>query len=122
MGLPALVQPIVGVIGWNRPVLHDFLPREDPGYAHAIAAARVAQMCTRGPIIAVVPPGKRAPHRTRANTFARLFEAVHEGVFVGTLPLDPLSDGTTEAINPFLKAMLGYAPGKAEERVTTFAP
>ncbi len=81
-----------------------------------------ARMCTRGPIIAVVPAGKRVPHRTRANTFARLFEAVHEGVFVGTLARDPLSEGTTEAINPFLKAMLGYALGTPDERVAPFAP
>jgi signal transduction histidine kinase/CheY-like chemotaxis protein len=79
-------------------------------------------MCTRRPIIAVVPAGKRVPHRTRADTFARLFEAVHEGVFVGTLARDPLSEGTTEAINPFLKAMLGYAPGTADARIAPFAP
>jgi len=71
-------------------------------------------MCTPGPIIALVPSGKGVPHRTRADTFARLFEAVHEGVFVGTLTLDPLAEGTTEAVNPFLKAMLGYAPGTAD--------
>ncbi|HEY9464153.1 MAG TPA: ATP-binding protein [Vicinamibacterales bacterium] len=69
-----------------------------------------------------MPAGKRVPHRTRANTFARLFEAVHEGVFVGTLARDPLSEGTTEAINPFLKAMLGYALGTPDERVAPFAP
>jgi signal transduction histidine kinase len=74
-----------------------------------------------GPIIALVPAGKRVPHRTRADTFARLFEAVHEGVFVGTLTLDPLAEGTTEAVNPFLKAMLGYAPIAADERVAPFA-
>src|SRR6186713_3684476 len=78
-------------------------------------------MCTPGPIIALVPSGKGVPHRTRADTFARLFEAVHEGVFVGTLTLDPLAEGTTEAVNPFLKAMLGYAPGTADERVAPFA-
>ena len=78
-------------------------------------------MCTPGPIIALVPSGKGVPHRTRADTFARLFEAVHEGVFVGTLTLDPLAEGTTEAVNPFLKAMLGYAPGTADGRVAPFA-
>ena len=69
-----------------------------------------------------MPAGKRVPHRTRADTFARLFEAVHEGVFVGTLALDPLFEGVTEAINPFLRAMLGYGPGTADDRVAPFAP
>jgi len=83
--------------------------------------ATCARMCTPSPIIALVPSGKGVPHRTRADTFARLFEAVHEGVFVGTLTRDPLAEGTTEAVNPFLKAMLGYPPGTADERVAPFA-
>jgi two-component system NtrC family sensor kinase len=80
------------------------------------------QTCTPSPIIAVVAKARRVPHRTHADTFARLFEAVHEGVFVGTLTPDPLAAGNTEAVNPHLKAMLGYAPGAPGERVTPFAP
>ena len=102
-------------------MLHDFYLGKIPDTGRCCSGV-YAQMCTPGPIIAVVPPGKRVPHRTRADTFARLFEAVHEGVFVGTLTPDPLSEGTTEAVNPFLKAMLGYAPGTADERVAPFAP
>jgi signal transduction histidine kinase/BarA-like signal transduction histidine kinase len=79
-------------------------------------------ICTPSPIIAVVAAGRRIPHRTRADTFARLFEAVHEGVFVGALTLDPLAAGTTEAVNPFLKAMLGYAPGTVDSAIAPFAP
>jgi two-component system NtrC family sensor kinase len=78
-------------------------------------------MCTSGPIIAVVPARRRIPHRTRADTFARLFEAVHEGMFVGTLTADPAADGTTEAVNPHLKAMLGHSVSTADERVAPFA-
>src|SRR5688572_9369607 len=115
-------QLIVGVIGWKACVLHAFhvrwgiSSRRDRGPSGACA-----RMCTPSPIIAVVPAGKGVPNRTRAHTFARLFEAVHEGVFVGTLTLDPLAEGTTEAVNPFLKVMLGYAPGTADERVAPFA-
>jgi two-component system NtrC family sensor kinase len=69
----------------------------------------------------VVATARRAPHRTRAETFARLFEAVHEGVFIGTLTPDPLVEGHTEAVNPHLKTMLGYAPGAPDERVAPFA-
>lgn len=47
---------------------------------------------------------------------------MHEGIFVGTLALDPLADGTTEAVNPYLKAMLGYAPGIADAEVAPFSP
>ena len=65
---------------------------------------------------------QRAPVRTPANTFARLFEAVHEGVFIGTLTADPLAGGQTEAVNPYLKAMLGYTPDAAADCVKPFAP
>jgi signal transduction histidine kinase/BarA-like signal transduction histidine kinase len=70
----------------------------------------------------VVAIARRAPHRTRANTFSRLFEAVHEGVFIGTLNADPLAEGQTEAVNPHLKAMLGYASGMPDDCVALFAP
>jgi two-component system NtrC family sensor kinase len=60
-------------------------------------------------------------HRPRSDTFARLFEAVHEGVFIGTLAADALVEGRTQAVNPHLKAMLGYAPGTPHERVAPFA-
>ena len=70
----------------------------------------------------MVAIARRAPHRARANTFSRLFEAVHEGVFIGTLTENPRAEGQTEAVNPHLKAMLGYGPGTADDDVAPFAP
>jgi two-component system NtrC family sensor kinase len=70
----------------------------------------------------VVATARRAPIRTPAKTFARLFQAVHEGIFIGTLTADPLAEGHTEAVNPYLKAMLGYTPDTAADCVAPFAP
>ena len=42
----------------------------------------------------------------RAAAFARLFEAVHEGVYIGTLSSDGAS---TIAANPHLKLIFGYS-------------
>ncbi len=51
------------------------------------------------------PNPTRAP---RAETFARLFEAVHEGVYIGTVEARRT---TTLAANPHLKLMFGH-PGE----------
>src|SRR5262245_2537374 len=48
----------------------------------------------------------------RAAAFARLFEAVHEGVYIGTIGPETTS---TIAANPYLKLSFGYA-GDARER------
>jgi signal transduction histidine kinase len=55
----------------------------------------------------------------RAAAFARLFEAVHEGVFIGTIGPD---DSTTLAANPYLKLMFGYAVDAPEADVRPFDP
>jgi signal transduction histidine kinase len=47
----------------------------------------------------------------RAASFARLFEAVHEGVYIGVIGADSTS---TVAANPHLKLILGY-PSEAPE-------
>ena len=47
-----------------------------------------------------------AAREPRADAFARLFEAVHEGVYIGTL--GPGSTATIAA-NPHLKGMFGFA-------------
>ncbi len=53
----------------------------------------------------------------RAAAFARLFEAVHEGVYIGTLG----PDGTTTiAANPFLKLIFGYPADTPETDVRPF--
>ena len=48
----------------------------------------------------------------RAAAFARLFEAVHEGVYIGTLAPDLT---TTIAANPHLKLIFGF-PGESRDR------
>ena len=57
----------------------------------------------------------------RAAAFARLFEAAHEGVFIGTLPLDTRADGTTVAANPHLKLMFGVPASTPEREVAPLA-
>ena len=56
----------------------------------------------------------------RAEAFARLFEAVHEGVFIGTLSTVD-DDCVTSAVNPHLKAMFGFPADMAETGVAPFA-
>jgi PAS domain S-box-containing protein len=58
----------------------------------------------------------------RAAAFARLFEAVHEGVFIGTLTIDAQAGGTTLAANPHLKMMFGFPAEAPEAAVTFFDP
>jgi PAS domain S-box-containing protein len=59
----------------------------------------------------------------RAETFARLFEAVHEGVYIGTIA-SAADDGSTVtlAANPHLKRIFGYDASVAEHDVRPFAP
>jgi two-component system NtrC family sensor kinase len=54
----------------------------------------------------------------RAAAFARLFEAVHEGVYIGTIGPD---HSTTIAANPHLKLIFGYPAEASEAEVTPFA-
>ena len=57
----------------------------------------------------------------RAHAFARLFEAVHEGVFIGALSsFDDDTAGTTVAANPHLKRIFGYPADAPETDVTPF--
>ncbi len=53
----------------------------------------------------------------RAAAFARLFEAVHEGVYIGTIGPDSTS---TIAANPHLKLIFGYASDAADDTVSPF--
>jgi PAS domain S-box-containing protein len=65
---------------------------------------------------------KRASARgPRANTFARMFEAVHEGVYIGALARGADAAGATLAANPHLKRILGYSDSTADADVTPFA-
>jgi two-component system NtrC family sensor kinase len=61
--------------------------------------------------------------QTRADAFARLFEAVREGVFIGALAPPDVDDAdTTLAANPHLKQIFGYPPDAQESSVAPFAP
>jgi signal transduction histidine kinase len=53
----------------------------------------------------------------RADAFARLFEAVHEGVYIGLL--GP-RETTTLAANPHLKLMFGYPPESGDGQIRPF--
>jgi hypothetical protein len=53
----------------------------------------------------------------RAVAFARLFEAVHEGVYIGTIGIESTS---TIAANPHLKLIFGYASEEPESKVCPF--
>ena len=55
----------------------------------------------------------------RAAAFARLFEAVHEGVYIGTLGPEATS---TIAANPHLKLIFGYAAEARDRDVRPFDP
>jgi signal transduction histidine kinase/CheY-like chemotaxis protein len=59
----------------------------------------------------------------RAQAFARLFEAVHEGVFIGSISPGPVdAGGATTAVNPHLKQMLGYPAETPETDIVPFSP
>ncbi|HWK12430.1 MAG TPA: hypothetical protein VNR64_20375, partial [Vicinamibacterales bacterium] len=51
------------------------------------------------------------------EAFARLFEAVHEGVYIGTL--DGPATSTISA-NPYLKLMFGFAADTPQGEVRPF--
>jgi signal transduction histidine kinase/CheY-like chemotaxis protein len=65
-----------------------------------------------------VPPAD-PDQPARAESFARLFEAVPEGVYIGLL--GP-RDNVTIAANPFLRIMLGHPPGTPEASLRPFEP
>ena len=65
-----------------------------------------------------MPPADPAKP-SRAESFTRLFEAVHEGVYIGLL--GP-RDNVTIAANPFLRIMLGYPADTPEASLRPFNP
>ena len=62
---------------------------------------------------------RRTVKAPRADAFARLFEAVHEGVYIGTV--DSTRTETLVA-NPHLKLMFGYPQETAHRQVRPFDP
>src|SRR5687768_13983662 len=59
------------------------------------------------------------PSALSSEAFARLFEAVHEGVYIGAI--DERSSHTLSA-NPYLKLMFGYPAETPQEEVRPFEP
>jgi signal transduction histidine kinase/CheY-like chemotaxis protein len=55
----------------------------------------------------------------RASAFARLFEAVHEGVYIGTIGPE---NSSTIAANPHLKLIFGFPSEAREAEVRPFDP
>jgi signal transduction histidine kinase/CheY-like chemotaxis protein len=71
----------------------------------------------------VAGASRRIPDRQRATAFARLFEALHEGVYIGTIhDLPDFGGSKTLATNPHLKIMLGYPPEAPEQDIVPFVP
>jgi signal transduction histidine kinase len=66
-------------------------------------------------IIPLVPAAKS--RRPSAEAFARLFESVHEGVYIGTVDGEA---SRTMAANPHLKLMFGFGADAPEEDVRPF--
>ncbi len=62
-------------------------------------------------------PEPELPSAAPPETFARFFESVHEGVYIGTL-----SDSSAQTLsaNPYLKLMFGYAVETPQEDVRPF--
>lgn len=56
------------------------------------------------------------------DAFARLFEAVHEGVYIGVIGADPDAPTTTLAANPHLRLMFGWADDVPAGDVRPFEP
>lgn len=68
------------------------------------------------------PKGTRDPATTRADAFARLFDRIHAGAFIGTLaPDDSRAGDTTLIANPHLKQIFGYPRTTPDSEVAPFA-
>ncbi|RPJ80376.1 MAG: response regulator, partial [Acidobacteria bacterium] len=58
--------------------------------------------------------------RSRTETFARLFETVHEGVYIASLACRAGDRDETFAVNPHLRLIFGYPPETPEQDVRPF--
>ena len=64
-----------------------------------------------------MPNAPVTPAAPPPEAFARLFESVHEGVYIGILSSDA---ARTLSANPYLKLMFGYAVETAQDEVRPF--
>jgi signal transduction histidine kinase len=66
--------------------------------------------------------GPSASHADRAAVFARLFEDVHEGIYVGVLAGQARDRDATQSVNAALRRMFRYAAGTPDSEIQPFAP
>ena len=64
-----------------------------------------------------MPDGPTTPAAPPPEVFARLFESVHEGVYIGIVSSDTTR---TLSANPYLKLMFGYAAETPQDQVRPF--
>jgi two-component system cell cycle sensor histidine kinase/response regulator CckA len=69
------------------------------------------------PIIGRVPDTRVSGAAPPPETFARLFESVHEGVYIGTISHEA---NRTLSANPYLKLMFGHAAETPQDEVRPF--
>ena len=84
--------------------------------------AFLSRLPRRLTIDSIAKTSRSVDAQTRADAFARLFEAVREGVFIGALA-PSAADGvdSTLAANPHLKQIFGYSADAADADVAPFA-
>jgi len=76
----------------------------------------------RGLPCSIAKTSRSVAAQTRADAFARLFEAVHEGVFIGALAPPGVDDvDSTLAANPHLRQIFGYPADTPDADVAPFA-
>jgi two-component system NtrC family sensor kinase len=90
------------------------------GLAFPLSHADSASAETSAEIILTSPKPPSA-RGLRATAFARLFDSVQAGVFIGSLAAGD-QEGSTIAANPHLRLMFGYGPDVPESDVMPFAP
>src|SRR5262245_17585582 len=89
-----------------------------PAHRYRPFATR-SKSSTRAPRPARLHPCPSAGAGTTDHTFARLFDALHEGVYVGLIA--PSGAATTIAANPHLRLIFGWDVGADPSAVQPFA-
>jgi signal transduction histidine kinase len=89
----------------------------DPRRARAVRTPKSSDSQQRE-LIDILPDAT-TPSTSAGETFARLFEAVHEGVYIGVLHE---RSAITVSANPYLKLMFGFAGDTPPADVRPFEP
>ena len=97
---------------------------QGPAVARAPAARPVGSIestvspCIIGAVVASSSSGHpRTSRAPRADAFERFFEAVHEGVYIGSVDA---RGSTTDVANPYLKLMFGFSDETPRAQVRPF--